>query len=122
MSEWYYVRMERIENHKTPKEENEPESVLGEPEIAGLIAYRGIKPGSLPLIEQLAQVSKNTLINGMHNFFAFNRDAEALAALKRSAERASTEEQKRMYELFLAFTEQNDSYAARHLVAVLEKR
>lgn len=104
-----------------PKEAS-PDSVLTEEEVKEFLAARNIQPESHDLIVELAKIPKDTLINGMHNFFSFNQGERAIPALNRSASLATTEDQKKMYELFSEFTTKNDPYAARHLVAVLERR
>ncbi len=114
--------MKGPESYIPPQRESLP-FVIEEPEMKEFIATRNVDPDSFPIIEELAKIDKETLINGMHNFFAYNREtAEYMTALKTSAQHASTEESRRMYELFQTFLEKTDRYTARHLVAVLERR
>lgn len=104
----------------TPKAERTIESLLNDPRFNEFVTFRKIQPDSYPIILELASINKNTLVNGMHNFFHFYPANQALPQLMRCADRASSDEDKKMYELFISFLEKNDVYAARHLVAVLE--
>jgi hypothetical protein len=108
--------MERLPQEKAK------ESILIEPEIAKFLDSRNINPDSLPLIEELSHIHKDTIIMCMHNFFAFNQGEKAMVSLQRSVEQAVSDEARRTYELFRDFTEQNDWYASRNLVALLEER
>jgi len=114
--------MEFLPKEKIVSPESLDDGILTEPETIKFINSRNINPDSLPLIKELSYIHKDTIINCMHNFFAFYQGEKAITALIRSAEQATSDESKRTYELFLSFTEQNDWYAARHLVGLLEER
>lgn len=114
-----------MEEYKAPQStesESVPEGVLAEPDMQAFIEARNIQSESHATLVALSQIPKDTIIGGMHNFFSFYKGSQVLPALERSAAEASNEDQKRMYELFHSFTEQNDEYASRHLVTVLERR
>ena len=96
-------------------------SVLEEPDIQKLIAYRHIRSEDMRLIEELASFSGDLLNRELHNFFNLNQEKSA-EMLKQQVQHAQDEIQKALYETFLLFAEKYNWMACYHLERELERR
>lgn len=106
-------------------------SILDEPEVQELIAFRKIRPEDLPILENLSRFSKIQLMSNFHNFFLQHRD-NSIPELQAEVERingmesvgTATEADKRLREIcdwFMEICRSYDWATANNILRVLER-
>lgn len=98
--------------------------ILRNPEIQRVVLDRGIRPEHFGLLQELAGVPNNLIIERLHNFFSTGLSKQdMLRDLERHLQRSregSKPESEQMYRLVIALLNAYDIHAAWNLVMKYE--
>ncbi len=114
-----------MEKHLFGAENKEPISVIEEPDIREMLERRQIKSEDWPLVEELATMPKNLLIDNFHNWFNDSREktAREIEIQLNNPEIYKMDDAKRRYwEVWLHFAKSYHWTACYNMVRVLERR
>jgi len=109
-----------MEQRESPKEAAVKNPFFEEPDIISLIERTQMKDEDLPLLEELATMPKEELLN-FHNFFNLSRE-ESADILKHQIDKAKNSALSRYLEILLHFAENYHYMFCFSIERILEKR